>query len=276
MPVLSPLRVPTTLNRSSCPDPALLYPEGDGEPMAESYEHVFAIIAAGSVLDAWYKDDPTVHVGANNFVYYDENDDTARVAPDLFVVKDLPAPFTGSYRPWLHGGRIAVVIEFTSPSTQKQDMEDKLAIYQDQLRVSEYFLFDPRPEADPETRLFGFRLIRGTYRPIRWSGDRMYSQELGMELVVRGANLRFYHRETGIWLDTLPEVQRALALSEHAARAATERADAEAARANAEAERAEAEAERANAEAEARRQAEAEVERLRELLRSGGAGPEFG
>ena len=251
-PSIKQIPVPTLL-----PDHALRFPEGDGEPLAESYEHVVSILDTFGVLKAWHTDDPTVRVGANNFIYYDENDKAARIAPDLFVVKDLPSPFRGSYVPWLHGGQIVAVIEFTSPSTRTEDRVDKFAIYQNQLKVSEYFLFDPRPEADQEKRLFGFRLVRGTYQPMPWNGDRLYSEELGMNLVVQAADLRLYHRATGIWLKTLEELQVALELSRRDGCGESKWAEAEAA-SRAQLERAlEVERERARA-------AEAELERLRE------------
>ena len=81
MPVLSPVLHPSCDPipiPTSYPDHALLFPEGDGEPLAESHEHVVSILDTFGVLKAWYKDDPTVHVGAINFVYYDVNNKTAR------------------------------------------------------------------------------------------------------------------------------------------------------------------------------------------------------
>ena len=249
--------------------------------MAESHEHFVALSDASTVLREWFTADPSVRVGACTFIYCDEMDPSARVKPDLFGIFDLPRTFRGSYRTWTHGGRVGVAIEFTSPSTWDQDMKEKLSIYQDRFAVSEYFLFDPRLEAAQEARLFGFRLIGEKFRPIPLSGDRMFSEQLGMDLVVRGVDLRFHHRATETWLMTLRELNRAQKMIERRTLAGltwaygVNEAAVQAVRANAEA-GARAYAERQTVvERDRALAAEAEVERLREILRrSGGVGPE--
>jgi hypothetical protein len=100
--------------------------------------------------------------------------------------------------------------------------------------VPEYFQFDPTGDyLNP--RLQGRRLQDGRYLAIALQGNRMYSEQLGLDLVIEGEQLRFYDPARGKWLLSLEEEAR--------------RADAEAERAEA----AEAELARLRAELEALR-----------------------
>ncbi len=63
---------------------------------------------------------------------------------------------------WEEGKTPDVVIELLSDSTAEVDKGEKKQIYQNQLRVPEYFWFDP---FDPED-WGGFQLQQGIYQPI--------------------------------------------------------------------------------------------------------------
>jgi hypothetical protein len=142
-----------------------------------------------------------------------------------------------------------VVVEYTSKSTKKEDLDEKFEIYRDQIKVPEYFLFDPRDEyLDPP--LQGYRLVGGDYVPIEPIEGRLPSQQLGLHLEKRGDSLRFYDSATGQILPRRAETQ---------ARAEAERKQAIAERKAAELERKKAEAERKKAE-KAQRKAEAAEE----------------
>ena len=158
-----------------------------------------------------------------------------------------------------------MVIELTSASTREEDMTDKRALYQDVLRVPEYFLFDPYEEY-LHPRFQGYRLVEGHYRPIEPVDGRLPSEVLGLHLEAAGELLRLYDPSADGWLPIPPEVEEARKRAE-AERAAEAKARqrAEAGRAEEAKARQQAEAERA-AEAKARQQAEAEVERLRREL----------
>ena len=119
----------------------------------------------------------------------------------------------------------------TSSSTRAEDGKRKFRLYQDTLRVQEYFLFDPLGDyLDPPLR--GYRLRRGEYQPVQPVRGRLPSKVLGLHLERHDKELRLYNPSTGQWLPTVLE----------------------------KAAQAEAELDREKA---ARTQAEAEVERLR-------------
>ena len=103
--------------------------------------------------------------------------------------------------------------EFTSVSTRDEDLEHKRMIYQDVLRVREYFLFDPNDEyLDPP--LQGRRLVNGLYQPIESVNGRSPSEVLGLHLEADGELLRFWNPASGQWLPIPPEVRQSLELDE--------------------------------------------------------------
>jgi Uma2 family endonuclease len=170
------------------------YPDSDGRPMAETPQHRKNMTNTIETLEVWFAADADVYVSGNMFVYYVPGNRLRHVSPDVFVAKDVPkvrTPERRVYLVWEEGQPPALVIEFTSQSTREEDMEDKFRIYQDVLRVQEYFLFDPFGEyLDPP--LWGYRLRRGKYVRIRPVKGRLPSKVLGPHLEADGWQLRLY------------------------------------------------------------------------------------
>jgi hypothetical protein len=143
---------------------------------------------------------------------------------------------------WEEGKGPDVVFEFTSESTRDEDLDDKYNLYQDVLKVSEYFLFDPKQEyLTPSFQ--GFRLRSGRYVSIEPVAGRLPSEVLGLHLEREGVFMRLHDPATGQKLLTSWE---SLSVTEAALR-------------KAEAEKRQAEAEKRKAKAEKR---QAEQERL--------------
>jgi Uma2 family endonuclease len=223
------------------------YPDSDGRPMGETPRHVQNLRYLIEPLEVWLADDPQAFVAGNMFVYYVRGDRWRHVSPDVFVVRGIPkvtTPERRRYLVWEEGKAPDLVIELTSASTREEDLDDKMALYQDTLRVREYFLFDPHEEY-LHPRLQGYRLAEGRYQPIEPVAGRLPSEVLGLHLEGDGPLLRLYDPATGRRLPIPPEEREA-------------RLQAEAAQQRAERERQQAET--------ARQQAEAEVERLRREL----------
>jgi len=260
------------------------YIESDGKPMGETAQHVQNMLDLLGPLQSWFAADPQVLVAANMFVHYERGNRKRHISPDVFVVRGVPKePKRRNYRVWEEGRAPDFVIEVTSKTTRDKDQTTKRAIYQDVLRVSEYFLFDPFEEY-LHPRLQGYRLASGEYRAIRPVKGRLPSKVLGLHLEAHGDLLRLYDPAADCWLPIPPEVEeigrqaeagRLQAETERAAEAkarqraeagqaveAKARQQAEAAQAAEAKARQQAEAGQA-AEAKARHQAEAEAERLR-------------
>jgi Uma2 family endonuclease len=225
----------------------------------ESDWHVVSI----SLLDELVRNhlgEPTHYFcGGNMFIYYSVEQakeieayvEAATVAkkprfkgPDFFLVKDVDGTRPReSWVVWEEDGRYPdVVVEFISTSTRKKDVDKNVRFYERVFRVPEYFWFDRRVGA-----LVGYRLSGGSYTPIE-PNERgwLWSEALGAYLGVwRGE----YRGRVWSWLRLWDrEGQLVLTREEREARA----------EARAEQERAE------------RERLQAELERVREVLRQRG------
>ena len=232
------------------------YPTTDPKYMSESELHRLLRTALIETLQAYYLDEPLVHVTGDLLLFYEEGNRRKHLAPDVFVAFGVGKHLRDNYLMWREAAP-RVVVELTSPSTCDDDIGGKFALYRDVLKVKEYFLFDPMGGLlTPPMQ--GWRLARGAYRPIREVAGRLPSRELGLHLE-RGDDRRLY-----LWDPASGE--RLLSPAERAEQA---REEAEQAREEAELAREEAE-QQATTEAQARREAETENARLRRLLEQAG------
>ncbi len=224
------------------------YPESDGKPMGETPTHRDNLAYIIEMLRGWYEDWPKVYVSGNMFVYYVRGNREKSVVPDVFVVKGVPKePVRRVFKIWKEKP-LDLIIEITSRASRDEDQDDKLGLYQDVLKVPEYFLFDPLGEyLDPTVQ--GYRLVRGKYEPIRPVQGRLPSKVLGLHLEIDSSILRLWDPGAKKWLLTPPEERIA-------------RMQAEAARLELEAAGKRAEGARLEAEA-AQKRLEAENQRLR-------------
>jgi len=156
-------------------------PYDDGIPM-ESERHVLQMQLLIETLRLRWADRQDFYIGGNMFVYFSleqvRNKDFR--GPDVFVVLGVPKRERKSWVVWEEGKGLDVVIELLSDSTAQQDKTEKKQIYQNQLRVPEYFWFDP---FNPED-LAGFALCKGIYEPLAPDTQgRFVSQQLGLTLI---------------------------------------------------------------------------------------------
>jgi Uma2 family endonuclease len=205
------------------------YPTSDGRPMAETDWHRILMTALIQTLDGWYARDPMVYVSGNLLLFYVPGNKRRHVSPDVFVVKGVPKRRRPNYLVWGEGKGPDIVIELTSSSTRAEDVKKKFHLYQDTLRVQEYFLFDPLGDY-LEPALRGYRLQRGQYTAIREVQGRLPSKVLGLHLEAAGEDLWFFNPATGQWL-TAPAERAAEAEAERdQERAARQQAETELAR----------------------------------------------
>lgn len=241
----------------------IFYPETDGKPMAETDTHRNLMIALIEALKDYFRNEPLVYVSGNLLVYFQKGDTSACVAPDVFVVKGVPKRERRIYRIWEEKETPDFVLELTSRSTAFEDLQSKKQIYEQQLKVEEYFLFDPLGEYLTPA-LLGYRLVEGQYSKIPLVKGKIESEVLGLELGVQKGQIRLFEPDTGELL--LNPIEQA-----EARRNAEKRVQYEVvARQRAEKIAQQAE-EKAQNEAEARRKAEEELARLKaelEALRS--------
>ena len=151
----------------------------DGEKV-ETFWHWLQMVFLRETIARLYAD---WFVGANLFVYFDENQVKTRNfrGPDFFVVKGAVKKRKPrlSWVIWEEHKAPNVIIELSSPSTENEDLGPKKLIYQDVLKTPEYFLFHP------SGKLLGFKLVNGLYQRITPDKTgRLISEELGLALRV--------------------------------------------------------------------------------------------
>ncbi len=234
--------------------PTLVYPESDGEPMAESGRHVRTLLDMIDAIDRYFQDTPDIHVCGNMFIYYEEGNPRKVISPDVFMVRGVCKKDLRTYKTWEQQPYLDFVLELGSPSTYAKDFNEKKAIYEQILRVKEYCIYDPYHEIDPS--FIGFRLIGDTYQEIAFVEGRLPCETLGLELGERDGVLRLYDPGTETWFGPGREH-----IDEAETRVSEE------SRARQEAETRASEESRARQEAESRAQyAEAELAELRAAL----------
>jgi len=122
---------------------SIIYPDSDGQPMADNTKQFEAIVAIHSGFAALYKDDPTVFVAGDLLWYPVEGDNRLRAAPDVMLAFGRPKGNRGSYKQWVEGNIAPqVAFEILSPGNRLTEMAKKFAFYQ-RHGVEEYYLYDP-------------------------------------------------------------------------------------------------------------------------------------
>lgn len=121
----------------------VIYPESDGQPMADNTLQFQWIVMLKNGLDALFADDPNVFVAGDLLWYPVEGDNKTRQAPDVLVAFGRPKGYRGSYQQW-HENNIPpqVVFEILSPGNTMTEMVRKFRFYE-LYGVEEYYIYDP-------------------------------------------------------------------------------------------------------------------------------------
>ncbi|TAD74173.1 MAG: Uma2 family endonuclease [Oscillatoriales cyanobacterium] len=121
----------------------LVYPDSDGQPMAENTQQFRWITVIQGNLDWIFAQDPQVLVVGDLLWYPVEGDNKTRQAPDVMVVFGVPKGDRGSYMQWREGNIAPqVVFEILSPGNRLTEMLKKQMFY-DRYGVEEYYIYDP-------------------------------------------------------------------------------------------------------------------------------------
>ncbi len=220
--------------------PAVVYPESDGNPMAENTLQFQWIVTIEGGLDALFRNDPNVFVAGDLLWYPVEGNNTIRQAPDAMVAFGRSKGRRGSYRQW-EEGNIApqVVFEVLSPGNRFGELLRKFRFYE-HYGVEEYYIYDPDNQD-----LTGHRLVGENLEEIP-KMDGWVSPRLGIKFDLSAGELRIF----------APDGSRFLTFVELAAQREQERLAKEQAKQQAE-------------------QAKQQVERLAAQLRALGVEPEM-
>jgi Putative restriction endonuclease len=216
------------LDPTANPAPEIFYPYSDGEPLAESYDHLYVIMTTLAMLLAHLKGQQAT-VLADQFLYYAQGFPRLRVAPDVMVIFNVPPGGRDNYKIWEEGQVPSVIFEMTSPGTRSKDDVEKKNLYES-LGVTEYWQFDPRGEWIPE-KLRGYRL-QGDPEPVYVPITNNQSTTLQLQLMVEDKIIAFYRLEDGVRLLPIEELNIALEQQQELIDQETQRADQEAQRAD--------------------------------------------
>ena len=138
-------------------------PCDDGEPM-ETLRHRLQMELLIHSLDPWARARGDCFVGGNMFLYFSSEQLRGKDfrGPDVFIALGVSPRERKSWVVWDEQKAPDLIVELLSESTAHTDKTEKKRIYQDQLRVAEYFWFDPWNPDD----FAGFTLTDGRYWPI--------------------------------------------------------------------------------------------------------------
>ncbi|MGK7952403.1 MAG: Uma2 family endonuclease [Xenococcaceae cyanobacterium] len=217
-----PISLPPTQDELPC---------DDGIPM-ETWRHKLQMDLLTLPLNKWFAG-RDAFAGGNMFLYYSlaqiKNRDFK--GPDVFVVLDVPWRERKSWVVWEEGKAPDVIIELLSDSTKKIDKNEKKLIYQNQIRIPEYYWYDP---FNPED-LAGFVLQGSEYVALPFDGDNnLTSPSLGLKLVRWQGS---FNRVEAVWLRWTNKTGELLPTEEEIARQAQQQAQQERQRAELLAER---------------------------------------
>lgn len=156
-------------------------PYDDNENM-ETLRHKYQMDLLLETIYPWLEQRQNGFAGGNMFVYFSiaqvKNKDYK--GPDFFCVLDMPSTERKSWVVCEEGKAPDLVIELLSESTANYDKNEKKLIYQNGMRVPEYFWYDP---FNPEDWA-GFSLVKGVYQPLELDNqNRYFSEQLQLALV---------------------------------------------------------------------------------------------
>ncbi len=224
------------------------YPCEDNEPMAATGFHGVQINTFYDQLSRYFAINDQIYIGVDSFVYYREDDITKFVAPDIYVVFGVAkAPERRSFYTWAEGTAPVAIFEFLSDATARQDRNEKVGVYLNEIGIQEYFIHQPELKKPAEFRGWRQDLSGGIVEMEPDAEGGLFSEAL---------NLYFrweeqHHTHVRLLRPSLPDgTPFTTSLEEQHMKEAAE----------ARAETAEA---RAEEEALRRQQAEAELEKLR-------------
>jgi Uma2 family endonuclease len=209
----SPVLNPTALR----PETSIIYPDSDGQPMAENTKQLRWIVVLFGNIAALFRERLDVFVAADLLWYPVEGHPEICTAPDTLVAFGRRKGDRGSYKQWEEEGvPLTVVFEVLSPGNSFHEMIDKQGFYEE-YGVEEYYIYDP------EYNRFHAYLRRGDMLVRERRTKGFVSPRLGIRFEPGAEELEVYHPDGRRFL-TFEELEAARAQAEGRAQQAEERA----------------------------------------------------
>jgi Uma2 family endonuclease len=189
----------------------IIYPESDGQPMAENTKQFTWIVVIKENLEILFADDANVFVAGDLFWYPVEGNNKLRMAPDAMVVFGRPKGDRGSYLQWQEDNiPPQVVFEILSPGNTLKEMARKFEFY-NRYGVEEYYIYDP-----DKVDLTGWQ--RNAQQPLEVIEEMngWISPRLGIRFELTADSLEIYRPDGRRFLTPIELEQRALEAEQRA------------------------------------------------------------
>ena len=192
-----------------------LYPPNE-EPLPDAMTQEPFITDSLYLARDHFRDRSDVLMSSNTFIYYDEGNRRAAVAPDWYVsfgVDPDAIREIESYLLWVVGKPPEFVLEIASPSTFANDLGWKRDLYA-RIGVREYWRYDPKGGELYGEPLVGEELVDGMYRRLEIhqtddGGIWGRSPVLGLDIYWGEQQVEFVDSATGEPLRRLGEERAA-------------------------------------------------------------------
>lgn len=167
-------------------DQEIIYPESDGQPMADNTKQFRWIVTIKEGLEWLFQDHLDVFVAGDLLWYPTQGNNVTRAAPDAMVIFGRPKGDRGSYQQWKEDNIAPqVVFEVRSPGNTQTEMDKKLVFY-DRYGVEEYYLYDP-DKGDLSGWLRSKERLDVIEQMLGWVSPR-----LGIKFEMSGTELQLY------------------------------------------------------------------------------------
>lgn len=198
-------------------DDLVIYPDSDGEPMAQNTLQFNWIVKIKEGLEILFASLADVFVAGDLFWYPVKGDNKIKYAPDAMVVFGRLKGYRGSYLQWKENNIAPqVVFEILSPSNTPQEMQLKLNFYE-KYGAEEYYEYDP-----DDNILQGWLRSGKKLKPIKnmngWTSPR-----LNIRFVLTPVTLEIYRPDNRVFA-TPVELEEQIQLKEQQRQQAEQRA----------------------------------------------------
>lgn len=179
------------------------YPEEREDDMGETSIHINLIADLLKTLKLFFKNREDVFLSANMNLYFEPGNSRRWYAPDLLVAFGVPNVERSSYLLWREKVFPQVLIEIASEKTWRNDVDEKLRMYEE-FGAEEYYVLNPEFAYLPAP-LMAFRRQNENLVEVEVIDGRIFSPRLNLEIVRTDNTFRLFNLQTNEFLLTLEE-----------------------------------------------------------------------
>ena len=183
-------------------DEDILFPSGDGKPMAENTEQYRWIVIIKENLEILFAGDDNVFIAGDLLWYPVRSQLISPTAPDVMVIFGRRKGKRSSYRQWNEENiPPQIVFEILSPSNDAKEMERKLIFY-NTYGVEEYYIYNPQT-----FQFDGWVRQNGNLTKL-WEIDDFVSPRMGIKFETAQGELVIYRPDGQRFLSSVELEQR--------------------------------------------------------------------